>query len=399
MEKIINDAMDKMPNLKKPQRKFMLQLFSVLMTFVGKANFRNLSRYSKMHEKTISRWFKARFDYLTLNTHLVHSELNESSEKIAALDASFMSKSGKKTEGLGKFWNGKNRKAEQGLEISLLAVVDIANNTAYSLEAKQTIDANSKNHNRVDTYTQQVENDAPKLRELGIKHIAVDAYYAKAKFVNGVLGTGLHLVGKLRCDADLRWPAGSPYSGVGRPKKFDAKFSLEEDIERLTHVATLEDNVNLYTATLYSKNFGRNIKVAILRWEKNNKVGHAILYSTDLELSAEKILTYYKARFQIEFVFRDAKQHTGLTDCQSTSKEAIHHQVNAALTTLNLFKIEDKQNNSSNVRKVISITSWKRKKFNQHYMKILFSNLGLELTCKKVNSVFNKFSDYGAIAA
>ena len=38
-------------------------------------------------------------------------------------------------------------------------------------------------------------------------------------------------------------------------------------------------------------------------------------------------LLYYKARFQIEFVFRDAKQYTGLLDCQSCKKEAIHTHI------------------------------------------------------------------------
>jgi hypothetical protein len=399
MEDIANRIMDEMPNLNKPQRKFMLKLFSVLMTFVGKANFRNLSRYGNMHEKTIARWFRISFDYLTFNTFLLRSELSQSSEKIAALDASFMSKSGKKTDGLGKFWNGKNSKSEKGLEISLLAVVDMESNTAYPLEAKQTIDVDNENHSRIDTYTKQVQDCAPNLKDLAIKHLAVDAYYAKSKFVNGVLQTGLDLVGKLRCDADLRWNAESKHIGIGRPKKFDSKFNLEEDLDRLTHVARLEDNVDLYTAVLYSKNLERNVKVSILRWDKHSKIGYAILYSTDLDLSAEKILAYYKARFQIEFVFRDAKQHTGLTDCQSTKKEAIYQQVNASLATLSLLKLEDKNGNLSKQSNVISITSWKRKKFNQHYMKLLFSNLGLELTCQKVSSVFDKFSDYGAIAA
>jgi putative transposase len=34
--------------------------------------------------------------------------------------------------------------------------------------------------------------------------------------------------------------------------------------------------------------------------------------SSDLKLSSEKIIDYYKLRFQIEFNFRDAKQFWGL---------------------------------------------------------------------------------------
>ena len=37
-----------------------------------------------------------------------------------------------------------------------------------------------------------------------------------------------------------------------------------------------------------------------------------ILCSTDLTLSLTRVLELYELRFQIEFLFRDAKQHTGL---------------------------------------------------------------------------------------
>ena len=35
------------------------------------------------------------------------------------------------------------------------------------------------------------------------------------------------------------------------------------------------------------------------------------------KLRPAEILTFYQLRFQIEFLFRDAKQFTGLTHCQA----------------------------------------------------------------------------------
>ena len=104
-------------------------------------------------------------------------------------------------------------------------------------------------------------------------------------------------------------------------------------------------------------------------------------------------------RFQIEFLFRDAKQHTGLTHCQSRRKEAIHTHLNASLVALNLLKLEDRQTKKVNSATVISIASWKRKKFNQHLMARLFDELGLDLKNQKVAKVYDQMSDYGAIAA
>ena len=63
-------------------------------------------------------------------------------------------------------------------------------------------------------------------------------------------------------------------------------------------------------------------------------------FSTDIEMCAKKIVQYYRSRFQIEFLYRDAKQHSGLTNCQARSENKLNFHFNAALTAVNLAKIE-----------------------------------------------------------
>ena len=63
-----------------------------------------------------------------------------------------------------------------------------------------------------------------------------------------------------------------------------------------------------------------------------DKYAEAFLFSTDLELDTLKIYQYYVARFQIEFIFRDAKGFTGLEDCQSRDSRSLHYHFNASLT-------------------------------------------------------------------
>ena len=133
MEEIISSIMQEMPNLNKPQQKFMTQLFTALATFVGKATYRNLNRYSDLNEKTISRWFRRVFNFFKFN-NLLLQRLITSKEKISAIDASYLKKSGKKTNGLGMFWNGQSGKAEKGLEVSLISIIDRKSNTAYTLD-------------------------------------------------------------------------------------------------------------------------------------------------------------------------------------------------------------------------------------------------------------------------
>jgi putative transposase len=55
-----------------------------------------------------------------------------------------------------------------------------------------------------------------------------------------------------------------------------------------------------------------------------------ILFSSDLELESEKIIDYYRLRFQIEFNFRDAKQFWGLEDFMNLSQTAVTNAANKA---------------------------------------------------------------------
>ena len=64
---------------------------------------------------------------------LMISSIPEQHDKIAAIDASFINKSGKHTEGLSMFWSGADGKSKKGLEMSLISIVDVNANTAYVL--------------------------------------------------------------------------------------------------------------------------------------------------------------------------------------------------------------------------------------------------------------------------
>jgi hypothetical protein len=90
-----------------------------------KTTFKNMSRYIKESEKYFNGWYKIPFNFFKLNSLLLFQSLFISKDLIVALDASFIPKSGKKTDGLGKFYNGSAQVVEKGLEISLLSLVDI----------------------------------------------------------------------------------------------------------------------------------------------------------------------------------------------------------------------------------------------------------------------------------
>ncbi|WP_445366273.1 transposase [Microbulbifer sp. ANSA001] len=170
-------------------------------------------------------------------------------------------------------------------------------------------------------------------------------------------------------------------------------------MNRFDHVGALNDTTEVYTKAAYASFLKRVIRVVMPRSTNGDKDGYALLYSADTELDAMKRIAYYRSRFQIEFLFRDAKQYTGLTHCQSTRKEAIDLQVNATLTALNLLRAEDRKAKKTDKATVISIASWKRRKFYQYLMNRLFGELDLDQSCGKVANIYERYSDYSTIAA
>jgi len=408
MEEIVKAVLASMSSVNRPQAKFMLIFLMALVSFRGKATFRNLSRYSSLCEKTYSRWYRRTFQFDEFNEIAMKRYLPESRHLIGIVDASFIPKSGKCTEGLGWFYNGKISDTERGLELSLIAVGDVELNTAYGLSAKQTNDddlfssstADSEDERtRVDLYVEQVEAMKNRLSALGIRYITADAAYSKVKFVGGVLSAGFHLVGKLRHDANLQWLFSGLQKGRGRPRKYAGKVNFENDLGKMGFDGETADGFQLYSARLYSVCFKRIIKVVYLRKQIGCKLITAVLYCTDNQLCSQLIKRYYNLRFQIEFLFRDAKQHTGLVDCQSLRGDAIDTHFNASITALNCLKLEHQKTVASAEPSVISITTMVRTKFNQGFMKAIFRKLDLSPTCEKMASIYEELSDYGAIAA
>ena len=127
------------------------------------------------------------------------------------------------------------------------------------------------------------------------------------------------------------------------------------------------------------------------------KLCTALLFSTDLQLAAKDIYRFYKARFQIEFLFRDAKQFTGLNHCQARSQKALNFHFNAAMTALNLIKLQDRLQGDYNQRHVISIASWNLRNTNIHLLERFSSWLGFDFTSIKCKIGFDSLCNYGTV--
>ena len=64
-----------------------------------------------------------------------------------------------------------------------------------------------------------------------------------------------------------------------------------------------------------------------------------ILFSTDLNLPFDKLIEYYKLRFQIEFNFRDAKQYWGLEDFMNIEPTPVTNAASLSLWMVSVSQV------------------------------------------------------------
>ncbi len=160
---IIDTVLQKMSHVLNPQRMFLMVVLTTLMYLPGKANFRNLSRYSEWHEKTYSRGFRRSFDFVEFNRLSLAEVVTGDSIFAVAIDSRFIPKSGKHPYGLGYFYNSTCGQAQRGLELSTLALVDINYHTAYPLSSRQTPPLDPLKETRMDEYLKHLQQDASAL--------------------------------------------------------------------------------------------------------------------------------------------------------------------------------------------------------------------------------------------
>lgn len=158
----------------------------------------------------------------------------------------------------------------------------------------------------------------------------------------------------------------------GASRKYDGKVDFKKngisDLSKWILVGTDEiyPHLTIYTQQLYAVNFDRILKVVLLLNTKTNK--YVLLASTDKELYARLITKYYQLRFQIEFIFRDAKQFMGLNDCQARDENKLDYHFNASLTAINI------------ARKAIQQDEIYNKSMN-NFMRYQYNQFGYKLQC------------------
>lgn len=418
LKKPVANILSNMPNITKWQKDFMVNLFWLLFAYRGRHNFENLARQSDYNESTFRNNYSKSFDFLSFNQALICEYC--SGELVIAFDPSFISKSGKHTPCLGYFWSGCAGLAKKGLEIGGFGAVDILNNTCMHLVCKQTLlKKSSKEEAIIEVKKPTSDNLLSYYADLIFflradlqktsNYLAVDAYFSKKSFIDKMVEAGFTVISRFRKDVALRYKyVGAKRKGRGCPKKFDGKVNLWN--LRPEHFIQIieEENWRAYEGVVYANALKRWVKAVVVHYFDENGVVKKVhtFFSTDCTMQGTDILIYYKGRFQIEFLYRDAcpetsvaKQLVGLEEGQSRKEERIDFHFNAALTTVSLAKALYYLDTNEQERKPFSMSSVKTRYGNDLLINKLFSMFGINPKHGINKERYSKLRHFGAIAA
>ncbi|MDQ7004258.1 MAG: transposase [Ghiorsea sp.] len=205
-----------------------------------------------------------------------------------------------------------------------------------------------------------------------VKSLISDSCVPKYFLFDGELGNNfalqmvrqvnLHLICKLRYNSQLYLPWQGEYSGRGRKRIYGERL-LPQKIsnEYLVH-ETCEDGVltEYFQIEARHKKFPDALNVVIIRKTSvsSGKTAHVILFSSDLALGWDKVVDYYRLRFQIEFNFRDAKQYWGLEDFMVVKEAKVRNSACFSMFMVNMAYALIAQNDGKVGRSMHDVKVW-----------------------------------------
>ena len=334
---IFKDAVeDSAAKITKSFEKILIEVIILFMVIPRKINFTQMGRYGLHVEQTYRNAFGLKkskcIDWLKLNVSLAKRFLGKQGRWAIAIDPSYISKAGKKTPHIGRFWSGCAQSVKHGLEIMGIGLIDIDTKDCMMLRAHQSLnnkELSLRNKTMVDFYISVIKRYRKELLKLSTLIVA-DAYFSTSTFVNGIKKEGFSLISRFRDNACLFYVYAGPRTGKrGRPKTKDGKIDMKNlDLTRMEKMEMKDIEGTAYTLIAYSK--ALKCKVRLVIWQIPNGK-KKLFFSTDT--SGEEVLLYYRTWFQIEFYFKWIKQHLHIKSFYGTSENAIYLQIWIAICT------------------------------------------------------------------
>jgi len=365
------------PYLTTTTMRQMAVIVTAMLAMTGRVTMLNISRWAGQggSYRTIQRFYHTAIPWaLAMWLFFQQYLFNPDEVYLLVGDETVVTKAGKATYGLDRFFSSLYGRPVPGLSFFALSLVSVEERQSYPVmmeqvvrtedektpakkTKKQAADSKPKGKSGRPKGSQNKDKTQVKLTPeleliksmiqklillinglLPLTYLVLDGKFGNNNALQMTRQCGLHLISKLRHDAALYFLYDGPYSGAGPYRKYGDKIDYTQlPLDYLQQVF-IEDDIKteIYQMMMLHKEFAGLLNVVIIV-KTNLKTGaraHVVLFSTDLELAFDTLIDYYALRFQIEFNFRDAKQYWGLEDFMNVKQEAV---TNAA--TLSLFMV------------------------------------------------------------
>jgi hypothetical protein len=377
----------------------ILALLQNIAPLLGKTTFRQLSQVifgmlvisGRITMLGLSRWTEKGGSYRTIQRlygsllpwkaipwlFFQKCLLKAEDEYIMAGDEIVVSKAGKKTYGLDRFFSGLRQQVIPSVSFFTFSLVNVREEQSYPLQISQIVkSAEEKAARKLKAEVKQDQKTAEKkkvgrpkgsknkdkqevvlnaellriqkwlhafLEKVGtalrLKYLVMDGHFGNYPSAYMVRKEKLHLISKMRSDAALYAAFEGEHAGPGPKPRYGAKIDWRKLDAKYLMETSLEDKVRtaIYQGQFCNKEFAfaLNVVFIIKTNLETQSQAHVILFSTDLEQAYDQIIKFYSLRFQIEFNFRDAKQYWGLEDFMNVKETTVTNAVNLAFFMVN----------------------------------------------------------------
>ena len=423
---------------RKEQKHFQL-IIQALLSMRGRMTMLGLSRWSEKggSYRTITRFFHEKRDWGAINwlfikTHLIK---NKGSVYLLGGDEVVVSKAGKHSYGLDRFYSSIQNQVIQSLAFLNLSLISVETRKAYPLTTQQIIKPNKegcvkdkssksskvkkskgkrgrpkgsankdKQNVELSPYLKFVQDAIKEALKRINKHIDIVYFVFDGAFGNNyatqmVKQCGLDIISKLQKNSALSFPNEEEYSGKGPHKQYGDDIVYDKLPEKHLKSTVIDKDKNIttkvYQMEMLHRKFADRLNIVIIQKinTSTGRLAHVTLFSTDLNLGYEKVIDYYSLRFQIEFVFRDAKQYWGMEDFMNIKKTPIENWANLSTFMVNFSHGLRKESHM----KEMSILDLKAHYHGLKYVKEVFKLLPDFANDYLIKKVSAKIANLGAI--
>jgi hypothetical protein len=369
------------PILTKTTIRQMSHIVLAMLAMTGRVTMLGISRWAGKggSYRSVQRFFYTLIPWAQVFWLFFRQQvLCQDDVYLLAGDECVVTKSGKHTFGLDRFFSSLYGKPIPGLSFFALSLISTQKRRSFPVRVEQVVRTEaekapppaktearkrpapaparkagrpkgSKNKNKAEvSLTSELLRIQAMVQAqlqligglISLAYLVLDGHFGNHNALQMARHCDLHLISKLRCDAALYFPYAGPYSGRGPRRKYGAKLDYRHIPGQYLKEISVQGHIQtrIYQARLLHKEFSQplNLVIIVKTHLRSRAQAHVVLFSSHLELPYAQLIDYYCLRFQIEFNFRDAKQYWGLEDFMNVTPTAVTNAANLSLFMVNL---------------------------------------------------------------